>query len=92
MNSDWLLIATLLPLPGSVGIVSPRHRDGEWNESSHRLHHLQALTEAAGIPLAVEVALANRHDMKLVAATLAGKVYPQLQNDPLSCLIAGIYD
>lgn len=30
------------------------------------------LTEAAGIPLAVEVAPANRHDMKLVAATLAG--------------------
>jgi len=30
------------------------------------------LTEAAGVPLAVEVAPANRHDMKLVAATLAG--------------------
>jgi transposase len=29
------------------------------------------LTEASGIPLAVEVAPANRHDMKLVAATLA---------------------
>jgi transposase len=29
------------------------------------------LTEAAGMPLAVEVAAANRHDMKLVAATLA---------------------
>jgi putative transposase len=28
------------------------------------------LTEAPGIPLAVEVAPANRHDMKLVAATL----------------------
>jgi hypothetical protein len=28
------------------------------------------LTEASGIPLAVEVAPANRHDMKLVAATL----------------------
>ena len=28
------------------------------------------LTEAAGVPLAVEVAPANRHDMKLVAATL----------------------
>jgi putative transposase len=32
------------------------------------------LTEAAGIPLAVQVAPANRHDMKLVAATLAGMV------------------
>lgn len=30
------------------------------------------LTEAAGIPLTVEVAPANRHDMTLVAATLAG--------------------
>lgn len=30
------------------------------------------LTEAAGVPLAVEVAPANRHDMKLVAATLVG--------------------
>jgi putative transposase len=30
------------------------------------------LTEAAGIPLAVEVAPANRHDMELVAVTLAG--------------------
>jgi putative transposase len=29
------------------------------------------LTEATGVPLAVEVAPANRHDMKLVAATLA---------------------
>lgn len=28
------------------------------------------LTEASGIPLSVEVAPANRHDMKLVAATL----------------------
>lgn len=28
------------------------------------------LTEAQGVPLAVEVAPANRHDMKLVAATL----------------------
>jgi putative transposase len=28
------------------------------------------LTEATGVPLAVEVAPANRHDMKLVAATL----------------------
>lgn len=28
------------------------------------------LTEASGLPLAVEVAPANRHDMKLVAATL----------------------
>ncbi|CAM5494654.1 IS5 family transposase ISAzo38 [Alcaligenes phenolicus] len=30
------------------------------------------LTEAMGIPLAVAVAPANRHDMKLVAATLIG--------------------
>jgi hypothetical protein len=29
------------------------------------------LTDAAGLPLAVEVAGANRHDMKLTAATLA---------------------
>lgn len=29
------------------------------------------LTEAAGVPLSVEVAPANRHDMKLVAETLA---------------------
>jgi transposase len=32
------------------------------------------LTDAAGLPLAVEVAGANRHDMKLTAATLAGIV------------------
>jgi hypothetical protein len=29
------------------------------------------LTKAAGVPLSVEVAAASRHDMKLVAATLA---------------------
>ena len=29
------------------------------------------MTEAAGIPVGLEVAGANRHDMKLVAATLA---------------------
>jgi transposase len=32
------------------------------------------LTDAAGLPLAVEVAGANRHDMKLTAATLSGIV------------------
>jgi transposase len=32
------------------------------------------LTDAAGLPLAVEVAGANRHDMKLTATTLAGIV------------------
>jgi transposase len=32
------------------------------------------LTDAAGLPLAIEVAGANRHDMKLTAATLAGIV------------------
>lgn len=51
------------------------------------------LTEAAGVPLAVEVAPANRHDMKLVAATLAGMMCARPVNGRKSelCLDLG-YD
>lgn len=51
------------------------------------------LTEAAGIPLAVEVVPANWHDMKLVAAPLAGMMCARQVNDCKSklCLDLG-YD
>jgi putative transposase len=39
------------------------------------------LTEAAGIPFAMKVAPANRHDMKLVAATLAGMMCARPADD-----------
>ena len=49
------------------------------------------LTEAAGIPVGLEIEGANRHDMKLVAATLAS--VPQLVEDKrLAHLASGACD
>ena len=53
------------------------------------------MVDGKGIPLAVVVAGANRHDMKLVEATLAALMIAQLELDPAQtqhlCLDAG-YD
>jgi len=51
------------------------------------------LTEAAGLPLAVQVAPANRHDMKLVAATLVSMMCIRPRDGKVSrlCLDLG-YD
>jgi putative transposase len=51
------------------------------------------LAEASGIPLAVEVAPANRHDMKLVTGTLVKMMYASPLEDKASklCLDLG-YD
>lgn len=51
------------------------------------------LTDASGVPLAVEVAPANRHDMKLAAPTLAGLMCAKPVEGPATklCLDLG-YD
>jgi putative transposase len=89
INWDWLAMdgaITKAPLGGEKTGLSPVDRGKGDVKCS-------MLTEAAGIPLTAEVAPANRHDMKLVAATLVSMMCARSDNEAASklCLDFG-YD
>ncbi|WP_205833115.1 IS5 family transposase [Azohydromonas caseinilytica] len=70
---DWLAMdgaMTKAPLGGEKTGPNPTDRGKEGTKRS-------TLTDAAGMPIAMEVAGANRHDMKLTRATLSAIVIPR---------------
>ena len=72
---DWTWRAadgamTTAPLGGGTSGRNPTDRGEQSTKRS-------VLTEASGVPVGVAVAGANRHDVMLLAATLAGIVVPR---------------
>jgi putative transposase len=95
INWNWLVLdgtMTEAPLEGEK--TGPNLTDRSIGGVKRGL-----LTDAAGMPLSLEIALANRHDMKLVAVTLAnimsasggasGRWKRSGTTFPCSCLMPG---